>query len=111
MMSKIRHNLKRPNKYNAKPTEVDGYRLDSMAEAKWYKYFLQEEKEGRVVSILRQTTFHLLPGVSYRMDFVIFWADGTVEAIEVKGFETAGWRKNKKMFEQKFPNWILKVVK
>jgi hypothetical protein len=108
---KIRHNLKRRNKYNAQPTEVDGYRFDSKAEAKWFRYFQQEEKEGRVEEILRQTAFHLAPGVIYKMDFVVFYADGSVEAVEVKGFATPQWKMKKLLFEQKYPKWKLKVVK
>ncbi len=107
----MQHNFKKRHKYNAKATEVDGYKFDSKAEANYYTLLKVQEIEGSIVGMLRQVPLHLAPGVTYRMDFLIFYSDGTCEGVEVKGFETPEWKIKKKLIEKEYPWLTLKIVK
>lgn len=69
------------------------------------------EQAGEVVGIFRQVPLHLAPGVTYRMDFLVFYSDGTAEGIEVKGFETPEWKIKKKLIADKYPWFELRIVK
>ncbi len=107
----MRHNFKKRHKYNATATEVDGYKFDSKAEANYYKLLKLQEQEGTITGILRQVPLHIAPGVTYRMDFLVFYSDGTAEGIEVKGYETPEWKIKKKLIEESF-SWLeLRIVK
>lgn len=108
MARKMRHNIK--HKYSAKPTVVDGIRFDSQAEARYYSALKLRVAAGEVIMFLRQTKFHLPGGTSYSVDFQEFHADGTVHFIDVKGFDTAAFKKAKKQVEALYPIEI-EVVK
>lgn len=84
--------MKRPHKYRAKPTVVDGVRFASQAEANYYLTLKMLEKAGQVRDIELQPSFHLhVNGVrigQYRGDFRYYdkALDKTVVA-EVKGID------------------------
>ena len=101
----IRHKFKK-HKYNASPRVVNGIRFDSTKEA---DYYLSLKLRNDVLFFLRQVPFHLPGGVVLRIDFQVFLKDGTVEFVEVKGFETATWKIKKKLAEAEYPITI-KVV-
>jgi len=45
-----------------------------------------------------------LPGnVKYRADFMEFWTNGEVHIVDVKGYQTKEFIKNKKMVESIYP--------
>lgn len=97
----MKHNLrKRTNKYNAKPTHVDGIRFDSKKEAEYYKTLKLIKASGEIVMLLRQTPFHLPAGVIYRLDFIEFWANGDVVFTDVKGRDTAISKLKRKQVEE-----------
>ena len=106
----IRHNLKK-NKYNAKPTEVDGFRFDSKREAERYTELKLLKKSGEVIQFLRQVPFHLPGSVTYRVDFMIFWNGGTVSFEDVKGVETQSFKEKKKIVEELYKPIVIEVVK
>ena len=41
------------------------------------------------------------------VDFVEFWADGTVNFIDVKGYKTPQYKRNKKLVEALYPIEII----
>jgi len=96
-MKPIRH------KYFAKPTNLDGIRFDSKKEARYYQQLKMRVKVGEVVFFLRQCPFHLAGGVKLVVDFIEFWADGTVHFIDVKGHRTKQYISKKKMVEALYP--------
>jgi hypothetical protein len=49
--------------------------------------------------------------ITYSADFRIKWADGTETIEDVKGFSTEVFLLKKKLFEYKFPNLTLTVIK
>ncbi len=98
-MTSFRHGLKKENKYKNQPTYVDDIRFDSKKEANYYKSLKMIRDSGKIVMFLRQTSFHLPGGVIYRLDFMEFWADGTVKFIDVKGRDTAMSKLKRKQVE------------
>uniref|UniRef100_A0A6H1ZZR9 DUF1064 domain-containing protein n=1 Tax=viral metagenome TaxID=1070528 RepID=A0A6H1ZZR9_9ZZZZ len=97
------------HKFNARPAERNGYRFDSQKEARYYDQLTMLQKTGAVVMFLRQVPFHLPGGVTYRVDFQVFYADGTVEFIDVKGHKTKEYITKKKMVEALYPVLIREV--
>ena len=72
------------HKFHAKPTEADGIRFASKAEARRYEHLKLAQRGGTALFFLRQVPFHLPGGVVYRCDFLVFWADGRVTVEDVK---------------------------
>ena len=107
-ISMIRHNIKN-SKYNAKKTMRDGMIFDSQKEARYYDTLKLLQQSGDVVMFLRQPSFDLPGNVKYRADFQVFYHDGQIEFIDVKGVKTKDFIMKKKMVEDLYPIEI-KVV-
>lgn len=97
------------HKYNAIKTEIDGIRFDSKKEARYYQDLQLRVRAGEVVFFLRQVPFHLPGGVTYRIDFQEFHADGTVHFVDAKGMKTQMYIAKKKMVEATYPIIIEEV--
>ena len=97
------------HKYHAQPTEVDGLRFDSKAEARRYQELNLLKQAGEVVMFLRQVPFDLPGNTKYRCDFLIFWVNGTCTVEDVKGFETAQFKMKKKQVEALYPVEIIVI--
>lgn len=108
-MNRPFHKLRRPNKYGAKATEVDGFRFDSQKEARYYRELKLREKAGDVVMFLRQVPFHLPGNTRYVVDFVEFHSDGAVLFVDVKGRETEMFKLKKRQVEDLYPITITTV--
>jgi hypothetical protein len=103
-MKRLRH------KFGAKPTEYDGKRYASKREARFAAELDMLRRAGKVVMYLEQVPLRL-PGKSkYVVDFVVFYDDGTVRFVDVKGVETQMFRLKKRQVEELFPITI-EVVK
>ena len=78
-------------KYNAKPTERDGFRFDSMIEADYYDCLKQQRLDGYLLHIDVHPVITLSDGVRKTFDFMAWWSDGRVIVYDVKGGKkTAG---------------------
>jgi len=91
------------HKFHAKPTVSDGIRFDSKAEARYYDTLKLLQKAGHVLFFLRQVPFHLPGGVKYLADFLVFYADGHAEVVDVKGFRTPQYKSKKKQVQALYP--------
>ena len=100
----------RRSKYAAQPTEVDGIRFDSKAEARFYLQLKAQVEAGTVAYFLRQVPIHLPGRTRYVVDFLVFEASGRVRYIDVKGMETQTFRLKKRQVEDLYPIQI-EVVK
>lgn len=108
------------NKFNAKPTVVDGVRFDSIKEAKRWIYLRQLEKAGEISHLERQPKFKLMNGdrpvlirsdrykngrqAVYKADFSYF--DGEVRIVEdvkSKATRTEAYCLRKAFVEAQFP--------
>lgn len=103
------------HKFNAISTVNDGVRFDSKLEARYYDLLKLKKHEGSVLFFLRQVPFHIhgenqSAGVRYVCDFQVFYADGSVEFIDIKGMETPDFKMKKKLVEASYPVEI-KVLK
>ncbi len=107
----MKHTFTRRHKYNAQATVVDGIKFGSKAEARKYIELRTLQNGGEVVGFLRQVPMHLPGGVVYRMDFLVFWADGRCTGIEVKGYETPEWKIKHKQVAELYPWFDLEVCK
>jgi hypothetical protein len=94
---------KSKNKYNATAVEVDNMRFDSKLEAKYFTALKAAVESGRVVYFLRQVPFHLPGKSTYRCDFQIFWPDGLVTYVDVKGKDTPMSKLKRKQVEELYP--------
>lgn len=109
------------SKYNNKKTTIDGITFDSKREAEYYCQLKLLEK-AKVIKILElQPRFELQPtfkknGVTHRSivyvaDFKILNEHNEIEIIDVKGMKTDLFKAKQKMFEYKYPEYHLKLVK
>ncbi len=116
--------LDKPNrrsKYNNQKTVVDGIQFDSIKEAEYYCKLKILKKAGEIKDFGLQPRFELQPAfekngkkfrpITYVADFVIVNNDGTTDVVDVKGFETQVFKIKRKLFEYKYPDLNLKVVK
>lgn len=95
--------IKHKHKYGAKRTKRDEHTFDSKLEARYYDFLRKQEKEGTVVFFLRQVPFHLPGGIRYLADFQVFWDDGEVSFIDVKGRDTPISSMKRKQVESIYP--------
>ena len=98
------------HKFNAKQVIYDGIKFQSKLESAYYNTLKAYQAAGVVIFFLRQVPFHLPGGVTYRCDFQVFYADGSIRFIDVKGVETKDFIMKKKMVEALYPIEI-EVVK
>ncbi len=91
------------HKFNAIQTIRDGIKFPSKKEAYYYDELKLKQKAGTVLFFLRQTAFHLPGNITYRIDFQIFNSDGTIQFVDVKGFETKEFKIKKKLVESLYP--------
>ena len=101
---------KRVSKYRNVKTEYDGVLYDSKKEAAYARLLDTMRKathpSDRVYRVERQVPFPVvLNGKKicvYRADFVVTYADGREQVIDVKGMKTAIYRLKKKLVEAQY---------
>lgn len=98
------------HKFHAQPVVNDGIRFDSKLEARYYQRLKLEQKAGHVLFFLRQTPIHLPGGTKLVVDFLVFYADGTVKFIDAKGCETGEFKIKKREVEAQYP-FTIEIVK
>ncbi len=109
-------------KYHSVKVEADGRIFDSKMERDYYIFeLLPKLQSGEIVKIQFQPRFLLQPAfwkkgkryraIEYVADFKVVYKDGHKEIIDVKGFQTAVFQLKRKLFEYKYKDLELKVVK
>ena len=91
------------HKYNAVSINHDGIKFQSKKEGKYYLDLKIRVAAKEVIFFLRQVPFHLPGGITYRVDFQEFHADGTLHFVDVKGTQTKEFIMKKKMVESLYP--------
>lgn len=80
------------NKYNAKKTEVDGHKFDSIKETRRYTELCILWRAGEIFWLELQQSFELIPSndkfrsVKYIADFVYTTKEGETVVEDVKGY-------------------------
>lgn len=111
------------SKYNAKPTNSDGYRFDSKREAQRYQELKQLEQAGHIRHLLVHPRYCLQESftdsagkkqssITYVADFkYVEVPTGNWVVEDVKGVETPVFRLKAKMFKKVYPHLELRLVK
>jgi len=97
------------HKFHAKPTENDGIKFDSKKEARYYQKLKFLQSQGEVLFFLRQVPFDLPGKTKYRCDFAVFYSDGHVDFVDVKGMKTNEYILKKKQVEALYPVEIIEA--
>lgn len=97
------------SKYGNKKTVIDDISFDSRKEADYYSELKLLKKAGRVVTFLMQVPFHLPGGVIYKLDFMVFYADGQIDCVDTKGVRTQVYIMKKKQVEALYPVTIREI--
>jgi Protein of unknown function (DUF1064) len=93
----------------------EGLLFDSKREMDIYREYRALIPRGGLVAIERQIRIPLeVNGVkvcTYFADFRLTWDSGSVELVEVKGFETAVWKLKYKLLMAVYPELKLRIVR
>jgi hypothetical protein len=102
------------SKYNSKKIEIDGHTFDSKAEAKYYEHLKRLQESEEILFFRLQPRYELQESfrkndklhrkIEYVADFEIHHLDGSIETVDVKGFETTDFAIKRKLFEKKYPH-------
>lgn len=108
------------NKYRNKKIVIDRYVFDSIAEGKRYRELSLLEKAGEIYNLELQPKFLLqesfkkngktYKAINYVADFK-YIKDGKTIVEDVKGIQTDVFKLKHKLFEKKYPNLELKIIK
>lgn len=108
------------SKYHNKKVQIDMYVFDSIAESIRYKQLALLEKSGYISNLKLQPRFLLQEGfrkngktyrkIEYVADFQ-YIEDGKTIIEDVKGKETEVFKLKHKLFEYKYPELELKIIK
>jgi hypothetical protein len=112
---------RKPSKYYNKKETIDGITFDSKKEAAYYQELKLRHQAKDIMDYKLQPEFELQPAlkardgkkhraIKYRADFLIVHNDGTLEAIDVKGYKTPEFKLKEKMFAAKHPDIKLTIV-
>jgi hypothetical protein len=113
---------KRQNKYGNVRTTIDGVSFASKAEAQAYNVLAALLKSKLIAGFCMQPKFILTEGnndlkaITYKADFIIFHNGqikpaGTYDLVDIKGLEHREWKRTYKMFQLKYPDLLLQVIK
>lgn len=98
------------HKFKALSCERDDIKFPSKMERRYYDKLKFLQRQGEVIFFLRQPRFDLPGGVKYLADFQVFWSNGEIEFIDVKGYDTPNSKSKRKMVENVYPVKI-KIIK
>ena len=87
----------------SKRTVRNGIKFPSKKEAEFYDMLCLAKESDEVLFFIRQPMFDLPGGVTYKADFMVFYTDGRVQVIDVKGHRTKDYIQKKKMVESLYP--------
>lgn len=100
------------HKFHVSPPDerrADGWTFHSKKEMRRYQDLKRLQLAGEVAFFLRQVPFHFIGGEVYRVDFVVYWADGDISWEDVKGHRTKEYLKKKRRVEEQFPIRITEI--
>lgn len=107
----------KPSYFQTKKQEFNGYQYDSKFEAAYGQELEFRQKAGDIKSFERQKNLDLIVNgyvvCQYRIDFVVYHNDDSIEYVECKGYATDVWKLKWKLFEALFtdlPDVKLSVV-
>ena len=116
----MKYRRQKMSKYKNKKVQIDMYVFDSIAESRRYKELALLEKAGEIENLQLQPKFLLQESfkkngktyrkIEYIADFM-YEEKGKVIVEDVKGMETKEFKIKRKLFEYKYPDLELKLIK
>ena len=91
------------SKYNAKKTNIDGVTFDSKMEAREYGTLKMRKLAGEIKHFDLHPVVTLPGNIQWRLDFMVYYPNGKIEAVDVKGFETQAFKLKLKLFNSTHP--------
>lgn len=91
------------HKFNAVQCKADGIKFASKRERHWYYLLKIQQGAGEVLFFLRQVPFTLPGNTKYVLDFMVFYANGEIAFLDVKGVLTPQFVLKKKQVEDLYP--------
>lgn len=108
-------------KYHNRKTVLDGITFDSEGEANRYAELKLLQRAREISDLELQPRFTLLPtfkkngkthrAITYTADFKYIDKDGSTVVEDFKGYETDTFKIKRKLFEHKYPDLELRIVK
>ncbi|WP_414052919.1 DUF1064 domain-containing protein [Macrococcus animalis] len=101
------------SKYNARKVECDGHVFDSIVEKDYYEYL---KGNSTVMDFVLQPRYELIPAFGkqrkseYIADFEVYYTDGTIEVVDIKGMATDTAKLKAKLFRYKYQDKTLKWI-
>lgn len=103
--------MEKKSKYGAKKIEVDGIIFDSKAEAKFYTQLKNNKIEFELQpKFLLQEAFKKNGKHFRKIEYIADFKIGN-RVIDIKGIETEAFKIKKKLFEYKYPELKLELLK
>ena len=102
------------SKYGSQKIQEDGFTFGSKIEHEYYQLLKLQQRAGLIKHIDVHPTVTLSGGIRWKLDFMVYHGivnNGKIELIDVKGFETEGFRIKRKLFDAAHPLAPLIVVK
>ncbi|MEK4883452.1 DUF1064 domain-containing protein [Bacillus sp. FSL W8-0223] len=107
-------------KYKSKKVEIDGHVFDSKIEARYYEQLKWLQEHNQILFFRLQPRYLLQEAfkkngrtfrkIEYVADFEVHHLDGSIEVVDVKGYETEAFRLKRKLFEKKYPHKLSLVT-
>ena len=107
-------------KYKSKKVEIDGHVFDSKIEARYYEQLKWLQENNQILFFRLQPRYLLQEAftkdgktyrkIEYIADFGVHHLDGSIEVVDVKGYETEAFRLKRKLFEKKYPHKLSLVT-
>lgn len=91
---------KKPNKYRAQPTMLNGRRYASKHEAERAAQIRLLWQGHEIAAFAEQVEFLLPGGIRYRADFILLHRDGTFTIEDAKGVRTKDYIMKKKLMAE-----------
>lgn len=108
------------NKYKNQKIQIDRYVFDSVAEGRRYRELSLLERAGEIKELQLQPKFLLQEAfkkngktyrkIEYIADFM-YKENGKIIVEDVKGMQTDVFKIKHKLFEKKYPDLELKIIK
>jgi hypothetical protein len=112
--------LSSATKYKSKKVEIDGHVFDSKIEARYYEQLKWLQEHNQILFFRLQPRYLLQEAfqkngktfrkIEYIADFEVHHLDGSIEVVDVKGYETEAFRLKRKLFEKKYPHRLSLVT-
>jgi hypothetical protein len=101
-------------KYGSKKVKLDGLVFDSVIESRYYQQLKWSQGHKQILFFRLQPRYLLQEAfekgskkfrkIEYIADFEVHHLDGSIEVIDIKGFETTDFKIKRKLFEFKYPH-------